>query len=102
MSEGKGSEVLPEHTMGRGVRDGLDTAQTILGRMAGLYDAMAAGDPSLARNRVWCRTCGRSQANDSANSLRHGWPKCCGCTMTIDAPGEDGTTGPSSVPGGPK
>lgn len=44
--------------------------------------------PKLTRNRVWCRTCGRSQAVDSNQALRQGWPKCCGYTMTIDSPEE--------------
>lgn len=52
------------------------------------YEAMAESHPALARNRVWCRTCGRSQENDSARSLQRGWPTCCGATMTIDAPEE--------------
>lgn len=25
---------------------------------------------------------------DSAAAMRSGWPKCCGATMTIDAPDE--------------
>ena len=41
---------------------------------------------ALKRGMVWCRTCGRSQSVDSADCLQHGWPKCCGCTMTIDHP----------------
>lgn len=43
--------------------------------------------PKLSRRMVWCKTCGRSQKVDG-NPLRDGWPKCCGYTMTIDAPDE--------------
>ena len=42
--------------------------------------------PQLARGLVWCRECGREQRADAADALRHGWPKCCGYTMTIDHP----------------
>jgi hypothetical protein len=51
-----------------------------------IYEKMAASHPSLARGRVWCRTCGNEQAVNAAHSLRNGWPKCCGYTMTIDHP----------------
>ena len=44
--------------------------------------------PQLARGRVWCSTCGATQRVDSAGALSHGWPKCCGHTMTIDSPEE--------------
>ena len=44
--------------------------------------------PQLARNRIWCRTCGAMQKVDSAAALSGGWPKCCGHTMTIDSPEE--------------
>lgn len=44
--------------------------------------ANAIGNP----DRVWCRTCGRSEKVDAALCLRHGWPKCCEATMTIDNP----------------
>ncbi len=53
-----------------------------------LHDILAASHPSLVRGRVWCRTCGRYIAVDSAECLRSGWPKCCGYTMTVDAPKE--------------
>jgi len=42
--------------------------------------AEAIGDP----NHVHCRECGRTQEVDAAISLKNGWPKCCGYTMTID------------------
>ncbi|MCA0318181.1 MAG: hypothetical protein LCH88_08945 [Proteobacteria bacterium] len=50
------------------------------------YEKIARSHHSLARGRVWCRTCNREQAVDAAASLRSGWPKCCGFTMTIDHP----------------
>lgn len=57
-------------------------------RTTGLYRGMAESHPSLRRGQVWCRSCGGTQKVDSADCLRNGWPKCCGHTMTIDAPGE--------------
>lgn len=56
--------------------------------MNGLHDKIAASHPALRRGKVWCRTCGHSQPVDSAHALKHGWPKHCGFTMTIDAPEE--------------
>jgi hypothetical protein len=53
-----------------------------------LYETLANAHPSLKRGMVWCRTCGREQRVDAANALRHGWPECCGQTMTIDHPSE--------------
>ena len=37
---------------------------------------------------IWCHECGSIQKVDGAMALDHGWPKCCGATMTIDAPDE--------------
>lgn len=48
--------------------------------------AVANNIPALKRGMVWCITCKRKQAVDAAECLRHGWPKCCGYTMTIDSP----------------
>jgi len=48
-------------------------------------DRALSTDCDYAAGIVRCRTCGRSQSVDSAQSLRSGWPKCCGYTMTIDA-----------------
>jgi hypothetical protein len=47
-----------------------------------------ADNPKLSRGRVWCIHCGRTRLVDSAERLRMGWPKCCGCTMTLDSPQE--------------
>lgn len=44
--------------------------------------------PKLERGQVWCRQCGATQRVDSGFAMRNGWPKCCGYTMTIDAPNE--------------
>jgi Zn finger protein HypA/HybF involved in hydrogenase expression len=60
----------------------------IFERVATLHDKLAQSHPKLQRGMVWCRTCGRSEKVDSAECLRTGWPKCCGHTMTIDAPTE--------------
>jgi hypothetical protein len=59
-------------------------ARELLRRASGLHAKLAdaIGNPS----RVWCQTCGRSRPVDAAKSLAHGWPKCCGYTMTIAAP----------------
>lgn len=51
---------------------------------------MKVDHPKLDRGRVWCRRCGATKAVDSAACLRHGWPSCCGETMTIDSPSERG------------
>jgi Zn finger protein HypA/HybF involved in hydrogenase expression len=48
----------------------------------------AKAHPKLARGQVWCRQCGATQRVDAAGALARGWPKCCGYTMTIDAPNE--------------
>lgn len=53
-----------------------------------LHDKLAASHPKLARGQVWCRTCGYTERVSSAYALKHGWPKHCGYTMTIDAPEE--------------
>lgn len=49
-------------------------------------DALGA----LKRGKVWCRECGQTQQVDSAHCLAHGWPQCCGYTMSITAPSEAG------------
>lgn len=59
-----------------------------VGRLAGIHDRIAQSHPSLSRGMVWCRTCGFSQSVSSAHALKHGWPKHCGATMTIDSPEE--------------
>ncbi len=33
---------------------------------------------------VTCRTCGDQKEVDPSHCLAHGWPKCCGYTMTVD------------------
>ena len=55
-----------------------------------LHEVLAESHPSIKRGRVWCRRCGRSEKVNPAKCLAHGWPKCCGETMTIDAPEERG------------
>ena len=61
---------------------------TDLQRLSSIHDRIAADVPQISRGMVWCRTCGRSERVDGADCLRHGWPKCCGYTMTIDSPDE--------------
>jgi len=55
------------------------------------YEALGKCHPKLARNRVWCTTCGHTQEVDSGVALRNGWPEHCGYTMTIDSPEERST-----------
>lgn len=57
---------------------------------AGLHARIAASHVRLQRGQVWCRACGRSTRVDPVGALRFGWPRCCGATMTIDAPEERG------------
>ncbi len=54
----------------------------ILGKLARIMNH------KLDRGLVWCIHCGRIEHVDSSECLRHGWPKCCGQTMTIDWPAE--------------
>ena len=57
--------------------------------MNSIHKSIANCHPSLSRGKVvWCRTCGHEQDVNPANALKHGWPKCCGYTMTIDSPEE--------------
>ena len=57
--------------------------------------------PQLRRGQVWCLTCGVTYAIDSANALRHGWPKHCEQTMTIDSPDERAARGSRCLVRGP-
>jgi hypothetical protein len=56
--------------------------------MAIRMDSVVESVPQLKRGLVWCRKRKVQQAVDSRDCLRHGWPKCCGETMTIDSPEE--------------
>lgn len=56
--------------------------------MAEIHQKIVERVPQLRRGRVWCYRCGKTQKVDSANCLAHGWPKCCGETMSIDSPSE--------------
>lgn len=40
--------------------------------------------PGYVGGHVMCRVCGSVRKQDPADGLRHGWPMCCGQTMTID------------------
>jgi hypothetical protein len=53
-----------------------------------LHGELAGAHPKLTRGQVWCTRCGATQKVNTAGALRHGWPKCCGYTMTIDSPEE--------------
>ncbi len=56
-----------------------------------LHHTIAASHPKLARGQVWCRTCGATRMVNTPGALASGWPRCCGYTMTIDAPDERGS-----------
>ena len=66
----------------------LRSTRSLLAGLGGLHDKLAKRTPKLQRGQVWCRKCGRTEKVDSAECLRTGWPRCCGETMTIDAPEE--------------
>lgn len=51
-----------------------------------IHEQIAKDVPQISRGQVWCRECGFTQKVNGAECLRSGWPKCCGYTMTIDAP----------------
>ena len=53
----------------------------------GLYEKLGS-HPKLQRGQVWCRQCKHTELINSAGAPIIAWPKCCGHTMTIDAPGE--------------
>mgnify|MGYP006318021283 FL=1 len=59
-----------------------------------------AAIPQIARGQVWCTSCCRMQRVDGALAMSHGWPKCCGSTMTIDSPEERARPGSSPAADG--
>lgn len=56
--------------------------------MKELYEKLGTCSPKLTRGQVWCKECGVTKIVDAADCIRTGWPRCCGFTMTIDAPNE--------------
>jgi hypothetical protein len=63
------------------------------------HATVCQGVAKLRRGLCWCTTCGRCHRVDPTNCFRHGWPKCCGFTMTIDSPDERAAiTNPSTEP----
>lgn len=62
--------------------------RALIERANSIHEKIAAEVPQLRRGMVWCYTCGREERVDSAASLKHGWPTCCGRTMSIDSPEE--------------
>lgn len=59
----------------------------IIEALEGGLSAMQNGDP--LRGWVCCRDCGRRKQVNATECMQSGWPKCCGCTMTIDLPSKD-------------
>jgi len=57
-------------------------------RVSSLHSRIADDVPQIKRGLCWCTVCGRVTNVDGADCLAHGWPKCCGYTMTIDSPEE--------------
>lgn len=55
-----------------------------------VYLALSNAIPELRRGMVWCIKCGKTEIVSPAHCLEHGWPKCCGQTMTTDSPEERG------------
>ncbi len=53
-----------------------------------MIERVARAHRKLARGQVWCCICGRSVHVGPAAATLHGWPKCCGYTMTLDSPEE--------------
>lgn len=64
----------------------MDAFEGLVRRTGSLHDKLAASHPSLQRGQVWCRECGYTETVSAAHALKHGWPKHCGATMTIDSP----------------
>lgn len=66
----------------------MDNLTSLIARVEGLHDTLATAHPSLTRGQVWCRTCGYTEQVSASFAMKHGWPKHCGATMTIDSPEE--------------
>ena len=61
------------------------------------YQKLADCHHKLRRGQVWCKKCRQTQYGSSAHWLEHGWPECCGETMTIDSPRDRGETAEQSL-----
>jgi len=59
-------------------------------KLQAIYRALRDAIPELKRGVVWCIHCKKRRTVDAAQCLEHGWPKCCGYTMTVDSPEERG------------
>jgi hypothetical protein len=59
-----------------------------LHRPNSFHKTLAEDVPQLLRGLVWCVRCGTVLEVNAVWRLAHGWPKCCGETMTIDSPEE--------------
>lgn len=66
--------------------DPIETGRWLLKVTDALNDDIANSHPSISRGKVWCKNCGIEKDVNPAQSIRSGWPTCCGQTMTIDHP----------------
>ena len=83
---GKTSYLVGYH-QGRGEWDQVELSRR-LKEMHSQPKEFISTSPKLTRGVVWCLRCGESINVNAARCLAHGWPKCCGQTMTIDSPKE--------------
>jgi hypothetical protein len=60
-----------------------EKTEQLIARASTIHDTLARCHPALEAGKVYCTTCGRKEQVDSADCLRHGWPKCCGATMRL-------------------
>ena len=52
------------------------------------YKEIANSHPKLQLGKVYCLVCRRVSTVNVEYCFEHGWPECCGETMTIDSPGK--------------
>ena len=62
--------------------------QEAIEKSRGIHSRIAADVWGKETGEVYCLKCGRAKEVNYAYCLAHGWPECCGETMTVDSPGE--------------
>ena len=60
-----------------------------LHNLQNLHSKIAEDVYGKGNRSVYCKTCGREKIVDPAFCLAHGWPRCCGYTMSLDKPKEE-------------